>query len=233
MGGHFCAPMEAVGLNTSVEDDSFDDWLSDWVVTIMCLAVLLYTVHWVWTDYQVKLAIEARQKAWKELTARMTIAHRDDWTLTEIAQYDGQEDQPILFAVRGKVYNVWRGRNFYGKGECYECFAGKDATRMLGKELLAPEEPAEEGTALTPMELMTLSEWMATFDYKYDDVGWLKDSESHIAKALKGSAGESIPLTEPDSATADTPAPEEGQAPTKPTMSRVQQVMLERQQLHS
>ena len=148
--------------------DTLDDWLSDWVVTVMCLGVLLYTVHWVWTDYQVKLAIEARQKAWKELTARMTIAHRDDWTLTEIAQYDGQEDQPILFAVRGKVYNVWRGRNFYGKGECYECFAGKDATRMLAKELLAPEEPAEEGTALTPYELMTLGEWMATFDYKYD-----------------------------------------------------------------
>ena len=64
-------------------------------------------------------------------------------------------------------------------------------------------------------------------------VGWLKDSEAHIAKALKGSAGESIPVTAPDSATAGTPASEEEAVSTKPTMSRVQQVILERQQLHT
>merc|ERR1711865_812710 len=202
--------------------DMLEDEGVDLLVTLMCLAVFAYTIYWGWCEYQDKLEVEEQQRAYKSLVAKMTIAHKDAWTLEEIAQYDGAEGKPILFAVRGKVYSVWRGRNFYGKGECYQCFAGHDATRMLARELLEPEDPSQELPPLPPYERMTLADWMATFEYKYDDVGWLLDADTHIAKAEKGSSWNSTTAATPSNADHPLPGAQQDQSAPRP-ISRAQQ----------
>lgn len=44
---------------------------------------------------------------------------RKDFTIQELKQYDGtQPDGRVLVAVNGHVYDVTKGRKFYGPGKC-------------------------------------------------------------------------------------------------------------------
>ena len=121
--------------------------------------------------------IEARkqQEEYAALVKKMTIEPRDNWTLDQIKVYNGNDpNAPILFAARGTIYNVWRGREFYGKGSPYHIFAGTDATRLLAKGLLEPESEEDRAQPLGWFEKDSLNDWISTFEMKYDDVGKLK-----------------------------------------------------------
>ena len=90
---------------------------------------------------------------------------------TATEYYDG----PILLAVDGTVYNVYKGRNFYGPGGEYAIFAGRDATRLLAKGKLDEETDAEQQQPLNIAERAVLATWIYTFQNKYDIVGPLHD----------------------------------------------------------
>ena len=90
---------------------------------------------------------------------------------TTTEYYDG----PILLAVDGTVYNVYKGRNFYGPGGEYAIFAGRDATRLLAKGKLDEETDAEQQQPLNIAERAVLATWIYTFQQKYDIVGPLHD----------------------------------------------------------
>ena len=87
---------------------------------------------------------------------------------------------PVYLAVRGKVFDVTSGRNFYGPGGPYENFAGRDATRglacgsfdedMLTKDL---EGPLDDLKGLGGDELQALQDWEDRFTEKYLVVGRL------------------------------------------------------------
>jgi len=120
-------------------------------------------------DAKNKLIMEERaQKAY--------IEPREAWTESQLSKYDGSKDEdgPILFAADGDVYNVWKGRHFYGPGCEYHLFAGKDATRLLAKSLLEPETPEQMEESLTIAEKVALQGWIYTFKSKYEIVGRLK-----------------------------------------------------------
>ncbi|CAJ1423675.1 unnamed protein product [Effrenium voratum] len=54
------------------------------------------------------------------------------WTLQELALHDGESrERPLLLAILGEVYDVGPGERFYGPGEGYHVFAGKDASRAF------------------------------------------------------------------------------------------------------
>lgn len=103
-----------------------------------------------------------------------------DFTPRTLLPYDGQDGRSIYFAVRGRVFDVTTGRQFYGPGGPYENFAGRDASRglacgsfdedMLTKDLDGPLDPLGD---LGPEEWEALRGWEEQFDSKYLVVGRL------------------------------------------------------------
>lgn len=54
------------------------------------------------------------------------------YTDSDLAAYDGTNpDLPILLAINGTIFDVSRGRKFYGPGGSYSFFAGADASRAF------------------------------------------------------------------------------------------------------
>ena len=55
-----------------------------------------------------------------------------DMTLKDLRKYDGTGPEGrVLVAVLGKIYDVTKGKRFYGPGGPYAGFAGRDASRGL------------------------------------------------------------------------------------------------------
>ena len=87
---------------------------------------------------------------------------------------------PVYLAVRGRVFDVSPGRNFYGPGGPYENFAGRDASRglacgsfdedMLTKNLHGPLDELKD---LDQGQLEALQDWEDRFLEKYLVVGKL------------------------------------------------------------
>lgn len=88
-------------------------------------------------------------------------------------KYNGSNEQPVYLAVKGKVYDVTSGKNFYGPGGPYQNFAGRDATRglacqsfdeeMLTKNLDGPLDPCDN---LNDEQRENLRGWTERFDEK-------------------------------------------------------------------
>jgi membrane-associated progesterone receptor component len=101
-------------------------------------------------------------------------AEERDYSLSELAAYDGSDlGKPLLIGIRGQVYDVTRGRDFYGPGGPYEMFAGKDCTRALAKVSFDGELFTGDVEGLEPEELDKLEEWIEMFEGKYRRVGRL------------------------------------------------------------
>ncbi len=95
-----------------------------------------------------------------------------DYTREELAAYDGKDPtKPILFAIRGKIYDVTRGRMFYGPGGPYALFAGRTCTRAFALDSLDPADITDDESGLTPAQLSRLEDWIDNFETKYGAIG--------------------------------------------------------------
>ncbi|XP_006650003.1 membrane steroid-binding protein 1-like [Oryza brachyantha] len=95
-------------------------------------------------------------------------------TLEQLAAYDGKDPaKPILIAIRGQVYDVSRGRLFYGPQGPYSLFAGRDATRALALMSFDPIDLTGDLEGLGPDELEVLQDWEDKFKERYPTVGHL------------------------------------------------------------
>lgn len=111
------------------------------------------------------------------------------YTPRTLVQYNGTNGQPVFLAIRGKVFDVTPGRNFYGPGGPYENFAGRDATRGLAmnsfdEEVLTQDldGPLDSLDGLGSDEWESLSGWEETFTGKYMIVGKLAPAGSPEVK---------------------------------------------------
>ncbi|CAO3642462.1 unnamed protein product [Cunninghamella blakesleeana] len=93
-------------------------------------------------------------------------------TVAELAKYDGSDASlPIYVAIKGDIFDVSAKAEYYGKGQGYNCFAGKDASRALGMSSLKPEDCVADYSTLTEKELETLEQWHAFFSKRYNIIG--------------------------------------------------------------
>ncbi|CAO1429432.1 unnamed protein product, partial [Diamesa serratosioi] len=101
---------------------------------------------------------------------------RRDFSVQELKAYDGlQADKRVLVAVNGTVYDVTRGKRFYGPGGPYAAFGGRDASRGLATFSVTanPDLEYDDLSDLNSMEMDSVREWEMQFKEKYDIVGKL------------------------------------------------------------
>lgn len=102
------------------------------------------------------------------------------FTPRTLLPFNGENGAPVYLAVRGRVFDVSAGRNFYGPGGPYANFAGRDASRglacgsfdeeMLTKDLDGPLDTLSD---LGAEEMEALRGWEERFSEKYLVVGKL------------------------------------------------------------
>ncbi|XP_071846712.1 membrane-associated progesterone receptor component 1-like [Apostichopus japonicus] len=101
---------------------------------------------------------------------------RRDFTLQDLKKYNGVDDERILIAVNGQVFDVTRGKKFYGPDGPYGIFGGHDASRALATFSLDKDSLPEEFddlTNLNPEQMESVREWQMQFREKYDYIGKL------------------------------------------------------------
>ena len=99
---------------------------------------------------------------------------KTEFTIAEIAVFDGKsadEEEPILTIIDGLVYDLKKGKDFYGKGGPYHSFVGRDATRLLAKNKTSDKD--DTGEPLTEAEVEQLDKWKEFFNNKYGSIGRL------------------------------------------------------------
>ncbi|XP_010472503.1 PREDICTED: probable steroid-binding protein 3 [Camelina sativa] len=95
-----------------------------------------------------------------------------EFTAEQLSRYNGtNESSPIYVAIKGRVFDVTTGKSFYGPGGDYAIFAGKDASRALGKMSKKEEDVSPSLEGLTEKEMNTLNDWETKFVAKYPVVG--------------------------------------------------------------
>ncbi|KAJ9621311.1 Dihydrodipicolinate synthase [Taxawa tesnikishii (nom. ined.)] len=115
------------------------------------------------------------------------------FTPPTLLPYNGTNNMPVYLAVRGRVFDVTPGRNFYGPGGPYANFAGRDASRGLAcgsfdEDMLTEDlnGPLDTLKGLGDEEMEALRGWEERFSEKYLVVGKLVPVGSEEAKAAEG-----------------------------------------------
>ncbi|KAJ2028429.1 steroid binding [Coemansia sp. RSA 376] len=102
------------------------------------------------------------------------------FTLRELQAYTGlRKGERILLGLNGNVYDVSAGASFYGPGNGYSVFAGRDSTVGLAKGSLLRSNMPGPGDAPTTLDKLSETEKKAVLDWeeklkkKYPVVGML------------------------------------------------------------
>lgn len=108
----------------------------------------------------------------KPVVIKYNPPHVGDITLEEMSKCTGEDPfRPILFAVRGQVYDVTEGRAFYGPGGAYHVFAGREVSRALARMVVTEAECTGDLSDVDERQMATLQDWEAKLGKKYKIVG--------------------------------------------------------------
>eukprot|EP00793_Prasinoderma_coloniale_P005139 PRCOL_00000900-RA len=101
-------------------------------------------------------------------------AEKADFSLEALRAFDGSDSsKPLLVGCKSNIYDMAKGKDFYGKGGPYNCFAGRDASVALAKMAFNEEYLAAdwENYKMSQSESDILDDWEKKFATKYPLVG--------------------------------------------------------------
>ena len=90
------------------------DWIVNGVVLLVCFVVAFFFLK----RRDEEAARREREKALAAAAKEEEEVIEKPYSLKELREYDGSdENKPILLAVNYKVFDVTKGKQFYGKGD--------------------------------------------------------------------------------------------------------------------
>lgn len=100
-----------------------------------------------------------------------------------LEEMDGFDGAPLYLSIKGRVYDVSAGKNFYGEGKEYHEWVGKDASRSFGTGCRGGVDKSgmdclsESLDGLSESELKEVDRWLELYELhdKYTFVGHLVD----------------------------------------------------------
>mmetsp|Transcript_2647 Transcript_2647/g.3827 ORF Transcript_2647/g.3827 Transcript_2647/m.3827 type:complete len:200 (-) Transcript_2647:74-673(-) len=96
------------------------------------------------------------------------------FTEEELRKFDGStSDTPIYLALNGDVFDVSKGRSYYGPGGSYGLFAGRICDRALAISKLEESELTDNLENIKKDEVEMWAYWVQFFGEKYPKVGKL------------------------------------------------------------
>ncbi|XP_037070093.1 LOW QUALITY PROTEIN: membrane-associated progesterone receptor component 1-like [Pollicipes pollicipes] len=138
-------------------------------VNLLLISACLYIMYKMWVRHKEENAPRRRPEP------ELPPLKKQDFTLEQLKFYCGDErcDGRVLVAVNYKVFDVTKGKRFYGPGGPYAAFAGKDASRGLATFSVEGGDNHDDLSDLTPMQMESVREWEAQFTDRYVYVGKL------------------------------------------------------------
>lgn len=125
--------------------------------TVMVSSLLVYTFFFSSDDTKATEAMEPKKKE--------VIVPRD-FTLAQLRDFDGQDDKKIYISLKHEVFDVSSAKHMYGPDGGYHCFAGREASRAMGKLSFDEVDLANpDYSDLSPFEKSTLNDWIEKFKY--------------------------------------------------------------------
>uniref|UniRef100_A0A0A9YZJ6 Neuferricin n=1 Tax=Lygus hesperus TaxID=30085 RepID=A0A0A9YZJ6_LYGHE len=95
------------------------------------------------------------------------------FTKEDLATYDGTQKRDLYLSVLGKVYDVSKGRQYYGPGESYHGFVGKDASKAFVTGDFSTGGLSDDVDSLHTSELEGLIHWVELYEKNYPYKGKL------------------------------------------------------------
>ncbi|BES97460.1 heme Hypothetical protein [Nesidiocoris tenuis] len=95
------------------------------------------------------------------------------FTREELKLYNGIEKKELYLAILGKVYDVSKARNYYGPGESYYGFVGKDGSKAFVTGDFSPGGLTDEVDDLPLGDLGGLMHWVDLYKNNYEYKGKL------------------------------------------------------------
>ncbi|XP_021739255.1 probable steroid-binding protein 3 [Chenopodium quinoa] len=175
MGGIYGTIVESIENYTGLSPTSFIILMAVSIITYKIVCTMFVAVD----DYK---SVEKMKEIFEEDMKREPV-QLGEVTEEQLKEYDGSDPKkPLLMAIKGNIYDVSKGRIFYGPGGSYAMFAGRDATRALALMSFDPQDLTGNMDGLSESELDVLQDWELKFIEKYPKVGVLVKEEDLDSK---------------------------------------------------